>query len=67
MDTLGNKLYGKEWWKDKNKSKELTIGWLYNNRIRNDFANGYTQNLTDYWSIEMSFFLPNGFADETSH
>jgi len=65
MDTLGNKLYGKEWWKDKNKSKELTIGWLYNNRIRNDFANGYTQNLTDYWSIEMSFFLPNGFEDDS--
>jgi len=58
-------MFGEQWWQSKNESKELTIGWLYNNDIKDDFAKGYTKNLTDYWSVEMSLFLPEFFADDT--
>jgi len=58
-------MFNETWWNKKNKSKELTIGWLYNNNIKDDFAKGYTKNLTDYWSVEMGFFVPNQFASET--
>ena len=54
-------MFGKDWYQQKNKSKELTLGWLYNNQIRDDFANGYTKNMTDYWAMEMSFFHPDAF------
>ena len=57
-------MFNKEWWEAKHESKELTLGWLYNDGITNDFAKGYTKNLTDYWSVEMSFYLQNQFADE---
>ena len=47
-------MFNTEWWHSKNQSKELTLGWIYNNHIKNDFAKGYTKNLTDYWSVEMA-------------
>jgi hypothetical protein len=56
-------MFNKEWYNSKNTSKELTIGWLYNDNIRDDFAKGYTKNMTDYWSVEMSWFLPTCFED----
>lgn len=58
-------MFNETWWNKKNKSKKLTIGWLYNNNIKDDFAKGYTKNLTDYWTVEMGFFVPNQFAGET--
>jgi len=58
-------MFSSNWWKHKNSIKELTIGWLYNNQIKDDFARGYTKNLTDYWSVEMSFFLKEAFEDDT--
>jgi len=56
-------MFNKDWWRKKNKSQELTIGWLYNDNIKDDFAKGYTRNLTDYWATEMSWYLPFGFED----
>ena len=57
-------MFNTEWWHSKNQSKELTLGWIYNNHIKNDFAKGYTKNLTDYWSVEMATFLRQQFADD---
>ena len=54
-----------EWYRTKNKSKELTLGWLYNNGIQNDFAKGYTKNVTDYLSVEWSFYFEKQFASDT--
>ena len=56
-------MFNKEWYISKNNKKELTIGWLYNDNIKDDFAKGYTKNLTDYWATEMSWYLPIGFED----
>jgi len=58
-------MFDYEYWQEKNNSKELTIGWLYNNQIKDDFAKGYTKNLTDYWSVELAHFFSTQFADET--
>ena len=56
-------MFNENWWINKNNSKELAIGWLYNNQIGNDFAKGYTKNLLDYWSVEMSTYgMWNQFA-----
>ena len=57
-------MFNKDWWSSKNKSKELTLGWLYNNNIQDDFAKGYTKNMTDYWAVEMSWFLAEQFEDD---
>mgnify|MGYP003651785316 CR=1 FL=1 len=45
-------MFNHAWYQDKQPNKELTLGWLYNSRISNDFAQGYTKNLLDYWSVE---------------
>lgn len=59
-------MFNENWWIDKNNSKELAIGWLYNNQIGNDFASGYSKNLLDYWSIETSIYgMRNQIAANT--
>ena len=61
-------MFNENWWRHKNKSKELTIGWLYNNRIGSDFAKGYSKNLLDYWSIETSIYgMRKQFAADTEN
>lgn len=57
-------MFDEDFWKSKNNSKEIALGWLYNNNIKDDFAKGYTKNLTDYWSIEFYHFFQTQFADE---
>ena len=54
-------MFNKDWYLPKNKSKELTVGWLYNKQIDDPFAEGYTRNMLDYWSVEFSWFLPEQF------
>lgn len=58
-------MFGEEWYQSKSKSKELALGWLYNNDIKDDFAKGYTKNLTDYWVIEFAVFFNKQFEDDT--
>lgn len=58
-------MFNEEHWQSKNHNKELTVGWLYNNNIKDDFAKGYTKNMTDYWSVELGFFFPTSFASDT--
>lgn len=58
-------MFGHQWWQFKSKSKELGFGWLYNNTIKDDFARGYTKNLTDYWSMELGFYFHEQMADDT--
>ena len=58
-------MFGHQWWQHKSKSKELGFGWLYNNSIKDDFARGYTKNLTDYWSMELGFYFHEQMANDT--
>ena len=58
-------MFGHQWWQHKSKSKELGFGWLYNNSIKDDFARGYTKNLTDYWSMELVFYFHEQMANDT--
>lgn len=58
-------MFNEDFWQSKNHNKEITLGWLYNNNIKDDFAKGYTKNLTDYWSIEFAHYFPTQFAEET--
>jgi len=58
-------MFEHDFWQLKNHNKEITVGWLYNNNIKDDFAKGYTKNLTDYWSVELAHFFPTQFAEET--
>lgn len=61
-------MFNEQWFRKKESDKELALGWLYNNQIGNDFANGYTKNLLDYWSIECSIYgFETQFADNTPH
>jgi hypothetical protein len=54
-------MFNKDWYLPKNKSKELTVGWLYNKQIDDPFAEGYTRNILDYRTVEISWFLPEQF------
>ena len=58
-------MFDEEFWQSKHQSKDITVGWLYNHDIRDDFAKGYTKNLTDYWSVELAYFFKTQFADDT--
>jgi Fe-S cluster biosynthesis and repair protein YggX len=58
-------MFNEEWWKSKSQNKEITVGWLYNNNIKDDFAKGYTKNMTDYWSVEFGIFFDKQFAGDT--
>lgn len=58
-------MFDEEFWLEKNKAKKLTVGWLYNNNIKDDFAKGYTKNMTDYWSVELANFFPKQFESDT--
>ena len=58
-------MFDQEFWRKKNNAKKLTVGWLYNNNIKDDFAKGYTKNMTDYWSVELSNFFPKQFESDT--
>ena len=40
-------MFNEDFWQSKNRKKEITVGWLYNNNIKDDFAKGYTKNMTD--------------------
>ena len=31
-------MFDEEFWLEKNKAKKLTVGWVYNNYIKDDFA-----------------------------
>lgn len=57
-------MFDHDFWQLKNQKKEITVGWLYNNNIKDDFAKGYTKNMTDYWSVELAHFFPTQFAEE---
>jgi len=58
-------MFNEDFWQSKNRKKEITVGWLYNNNIKDDFAKGYTKNMTDYWSVELGVFFSKQFASDT--
>ena len=58
-------MFNEDFWQSKNRKKEITVGWLYNNNIKDDFAKGYTKNMTDYWSVELGVFFSKQFASDS--
>lgn len=57
-------MFKKDWWRNKTESKELCIGWLYNNNIKTDYLQHYSKATLDFWSIELSFFCNKQYAEE---
>ena len=33
-------MFDEEFWRKKNNAKKITVGWLYNNNIKDDIAKG---------------------------
>ena len=57
-------MFNDDWWNAKVETKELCVGWLYNDRISNSLLNGISQNIAEYDSVEFGLFCDQQFVDE---